>query len=77
MPFLFPRGPVEARRTLAEVYADLIATAAWPRPPIGYAGGYRDAAIGLLYLIARYYDPTTGQFLSVDPLVAQTLTPYV
>ena len=27
-------------------------------------------------LIARYYDPTTGQFLTVDPDVAKTLSPY-
>jgi uncharacterized protein RhaS with RHS repeats len=27
-------------------------------------------------LVHRYYDPTTGQFLSVDPLVDATGTPY-
>jgi hypothetical protein len=26
--------------------------------------------------MARYYDPATGSFLSVDPYVAQTLSPY-
>ena len=25
-----------------------------------------------IYLIGRYYDPATGQFLSVDPLVDET-----
>ena len=44
--------------------------------PIGYAGGYTDSSTGLLYLIHRYYDPTTGQFLQVDPLVAQTDQPF-
>jgi RHS repeat-associated protein len=43
--------------------------------PFGYAGGYTDAT-GLLYLISRYYDPATGQFMSVDPEVSQTLAPY-
>jgi RHS repeat-associated protein len=41
----------------------------------GYAGGYTDAT-GLVYLINRYYDPATGQFISVHPDVSQTLTPY-
>lgn len=43
---------------------------------IGYSGNWNDPATGLLYLRARDYDPTTGQFLRVDPLVAQTLEPY-
>ncbi len=30
----------------------------------------------LIYLINRYYDPASGQFLSVDPDVAQTQQPY-
>lgn len=41
----------------------------------GFAGGYTDAT-GLVYLVNRYYDPTTGQFLSVDPLVDETGEPY-
>ena len=43
--------------------------------PFGYAGGYTDPT-GLLYLINRYYDPSTGQFLSVDPDVSETGEPY-
>jgi RHS repeat-associated protein len=41
----------------------------------GYAGGYTDAD-GLIYLINRYYDPSTGQFISVDPEVESTGEPY-
>jgi len=33
--------------------------------PFGFAGGYTDPD-GLIYLLNRYYDPGTGQFLSVD-----------
>ena len=33
-------------------------------------------ANGFIYLIGRYYDPTTGQFISVDPDVASTGQPY-
>ena len=40
--------------------------------PFGYAGQYTDAESGLQYLRARYYDPATQQFLTVDPLLAQT-----
>lgn len=43
--------------------------------PFGYAGGYTDPD-GLIYLIDRYYDPATGQFISVDPDVSQTDQPY-
>jgi RHS repeat-associated protein len=43
--------------------------------PFGFAGGYTDPT-GLLYLINRYYDPATGQFLSVDPRVDVTEEPY-
>ena len=43
--------------------------------PFGFAGGYTDPT-GLVYLIGRYYDPETGQFLSVDPLVDETGEPY-
>ena len=43
--------------------------------PFGFAGGYTDPT-GLLYLINRYYDPATGQFVSVDPMVDQTGQPY-
>jgi RHS repeat-associated protein len=43
--------------------------------PFGYAGGYTDPT-GLIYLINRYYDPATGQFLSADPEVRSTNEPY-
>ncbi|SES05566.1 RHS repeat-associated core domain-containing protein [Propionibacterium cyclohexanicum] len=42
-----------------------------------FAGAYRDAETGLLYLQARYYDPATAVFLTVDPLVALTGQAYV
>ena len=40
--------------------------------PMGWAGEYRDAESGLTYLRARYYDSSTGQFLTRDPLVSWT-----
>jgi RHS repeat-associated protein len=44
--------------------------------PFGFQGSYGDST-GLIYLINRYYDPSTDQFMSIDPAVAQTNQPYV
>ncbi len=44
--------------------------------PFGFTGNWADPDTGLLYLRARDYDPSTGQFLTVDPLVDQTRQPY-
>ncbi len=41
-----------------------------------YTGELQDAGSGLYYLRARYYDPTTGQFINRDPAYASTLDPY-
>ena len=35
--------------------------------PFGYAGYMYDKEIGMYYLVARYYNPDHGVFLSVDP----------
>jgi RHS repeat-associated protein len=44
--------------------------------PFGYTGQYTDTETGLQYLRNRYYDPTTGQFLTRDPLTPLTRDPY-
>ncbi|MEV8443248.1 colicin E3/pyocin S6 family cytotoxin, partial [Actinosynnema sp. NPDC051121] len=44
--------------------------------PLQYTGQYTDAETGFVYLRARYYDPATAQFLTVDPKVGETGTPY-
>lgn len=46
-----------------------------PASSFGFQGSYEDPS-GLLYLINRYYDPTTDQFISVDPDVSTTDQPY-
>jgi RHS repeat-associated protein len=43
---------------------------------LGYAGQYTLGQSGLLYLRARYYDPATAQFLTLDPAVEETHEPY-
>jgi RHS repeat-associated protein len=44
--------------------------------PFTYAGQYSDTESGLTYLRARYYDPTTAQFLTRDPLESVSGSPY-
>jgi RHS repeat-associated protein len=44
--------------------------------PLGFDGQYASSDTGLVYMRAREYDPSTGQFLSVDPAVAVTEEPY-
>ncbi|MBP7631417.1 MAG: hypothetical protein KA758_13265 [Acidimicrobiales bacterium] len=46
------------------------------QPMAGYTGQYHDTETGYIYLRARHYDPTTGQFTSQDPLLAITEEPY-
>jgi RHS repeat-associated protein len=49
----------------------------WLEQPLnGYTGQYHDTETGYIYLRARHYDPTTGQFTTLDPLVAITEEPY-
>lgn len=42
----------------------------------GYIGREYDPETGLLYLRARYYDPSNGRFISEDPLRFVTEAPY-
>jgi RHS repeat-associated protein len=44
--------------------------------PLQHAGQYLDSESGLYYLRARYYDPSSTQFISRDPAVSKTRQPY-
>jgi RHS repeat-associated protein len=44
--------------------------------PLGWDGQYTSSDTGLVYMRNRVYDPTTAQFLTVDPLVGITGQPY-
>jgi RHS repeat-associated protein len=44
--------------------------------PIRYTGAYLDPTSNLYYLINRYYNPTDGQFLTLDPALTTTGQPY-
>lgn len=41
-----------------------------------FEGQYLDSETGFYYMRARYYDPATGQFLSIDPDMQETDEPY-
>ena len=43
---------------------------------IGYTGHAYDAATGLTYMQARFYDPLVGRFLSTDPVGFDASNPY-
>ena len=57
-------------------YGNLTASTGTVQVALLYAGQYRDSETGLYYLRARYYDPTTAQFVGVDPAAATTLARY-
>ncbi len=44
--------------------------------PLGWDGQYSDPSTGWIYLRARWYDPSTGQFASADPRTELTGAPY-
>ena len=57
-------------------YGNTTATTGTVSNPLTYAGEYTDSETGLLYLINRYYDPSTAQFFSADPASAITQQKY-
>lgn len=66
----------EAARRQWDAYGNTVVSTGSSKPLLGYAGQYTDAETGYQYLRARYYDPKTTQFLTLDPLVTQTGEPY-
>jgi RHS repeat-associated protein len=44
--------------------------------PLGFDAQYTNPSTGLIYLRARTYDPSTAQFISVDPALTDTGEPY-
>ena len=57
-------------------YGALKASTGSALTPLLFAGSYRDRDTGLNYLINRYYDSQTGQFLSIDPAFDSTDSAY-
>jgi RHS repeat-associated protein len=57
-------------------YGELEGQAGSATTPMGFAGQYTDAQSGLQYLRARFYDPSTAQFMTLDPILPLTRSPY-
>lgn len=57
-------------------YGNDVSTSGSLTTNLQFQGQYLDAESGLYYLRARYDDPATAQFLSLDPAVASTMSPY-
>jgi RHS repeat-associated protein len=59
-----------------DAFGKLTASTGTVTTPLAWAGEYRDAESGFVYLRARSYDPGTGQFLTRDPIESVTQEPY-
>jgi RHS repeat-associated protein len=68
-------GTVTATYTY-DPYGSLAGSTGTATNPFRYAGQYTDPETGYQYLRARYYDPSTGVFLTRDPLETQTREAY-
>ncbi len=68
-------GAVTATYTY-DAYGNTTSHTGTATTPLLYAGQYQDTETGFYYLRNRYYDPATSQFLTLDPLVAQTQAPF-
>ena len=68
-------GKTEATFTYG-AYGELTGSTGTATTPLGYDAQYTSSDTGLIYMRARVYDPSTAQFLTVDPLVSRTLAPY-
>jgi RHS repeat-associated protein len=69
------KGEVEGSYAYSP-YGELIARTGTATTPLLYDGQYTDADTGLIYLRARSYDPSTAQFVSIDPDLETTHEPY-
>jgi RHS repeat-associated protein len=63
-------------------FGGLLETAGPGQSEFAYTGEQMDTSVGLVFLRARYYDSTTGRFVSKDPLpgyvhVPQSQHPYI
>jgi len=53
-----------------------VLASAGTKSAIGFSGSYTDSITDMDYMTNRWYDPSVGEFISVDPLVAATSQAY-
>ncbi len=56
------------KRTILAADGSTVRSTSSYNMPFGYTSRQHDPETGLMYFRARYYDPSTGEFLSQDPL---------
>jgi RHS repeat-associated protein len=69
-----PAGAIH-RETLFDPWGNPLTESGTPANRLGYTGHIMDAETGLIYMQARYYDPETGRFISMDPAEGKPDTP--
>jgi RHS repeat-associated protein len=65
-----------ATTTTYDPYGNQTASSGSLTTHLMFGGQYLDTESGMYYLRARYYDPVTAHFLTMDPAVAITKSPY-
>jgi len=73
-PEIEPHDPVMLE--VGDAYGNLTASGRPANSTLRFAGQCQDPESCLMYMRARYCDPTTAQFLRRDPMVARTMSPY-
>ena len=67
-------GAVAATLTY-DPFGNLVSSTGSTLPNTRWQSSYRDSATGLYYVIARWYAPSLGTFLSTDPVSGTTVNP--
>lgn len=75
MVMLDENGARLVHRTYSPLGVEDTSAGTAPWIPSHYAGHLEDEDSGLTYMQARWYDPASGTFLSVDPVVADAADP--
>jgi RHS repeat-associated protein len=69
-------GPGAVNRTLRyDPWGETIATSGTGLPPFRFQGSWRDGTANLYWVVARWYAPTLGTFVSEDELLGQHESP--